>query len=817
MPLTGHFPTDVLRSARSLLRTPGFALAAVLTLALGIGATAAMFTVVNAVLLRPLPFQRPESRVMIWSRWVGFDKTWVSEAEVMDYRALATSFRQVAAWSSGQGNLTGDGEAVRVGMATVTANTFATLGAAPVLGRDFRSEEERTGADAVAVISHGLWQRRYGGDPQAVGRTIALDGVSRQVVGVMPRGFQLPTDFGEDVAEPTEVWVPLLLNAETPVRGNHGLYAAAELAPGVTPARANAELRTLAANLTREGLYPEAMRFVPLAVPLPDEITGAVRPALLMLFGAVGFLLLIACANVANLLLARAEARQREIAVRTALGAGQGRLLAQLFAESLALALPSAALGLLLAGAGLRLLFASGATMLPRVAEAGIDGRVLAFTAAVGLGTTFLFSLAPALRALRLNLTESLRDGGPNATGGGRRQRLRALLVVAEMALSVVLLLGAGLMLRSLWALQHVDLGFAPEGVLTARLSLPETGYATPERVTSFYRQVLERVRSLPGVTRAGLIRSLPLGAQIGDWGLTIEGYEPPPGTHAKGDWQVATDGALEALGERLLRGRSFTAADTADAEQVALVNETMAATYWPGADPLGRRMRMGGPERPWMTVVGIVQNVRHNGIRAPIKEKFYRPHAQFQLSRGRPIRGMAVVVKTAGDPLALAGPLRAAVRELDPNVPVAAVRPMTDVVAAALETPRLAGVLLGLFAALALVLSAVGIYGVLSYAVSQRTQEIGIRVAIGADQGRVLRLVLGGGLRLSLAGVALGSAAALALGRLLASQLHEVRPHDPLTFVTVPLLLLGIALAASYVPARRAARVDPIAALRAE
>ncbi len=386
MPPTGHFPTDALRGARSLLRTPGFALAAILTLALGIGATAAMFTVVDAVLLCPLPYQRPESRVMIWSRWVGFDKTWVSEAEVMDYRALATSFRRVAAWSSGQGNLTGDGEAVRVGVATVTANTFATLGAEPALGRDFRPEEERTGADAVAVISHGLWQRRHGGDAQTVGRTIVLDGVSRQVVG----------------------------------------YAAADLAPGVTPARANAELRTLAANLTREGLYPEAMRFVPLAVSLPDEIAGALRPALLMLFGAVGFLLLIACANVANLLLARAEARQREIAVRRALGAGQGRLLAQLFAESLVLALPSAALGLLLAGAGLRLLFASGAPLLPRVAEAAIDGRVLAFTAAVSLGTTFLFSLAPALRALRLNLTESLRDGGPNASGGGRGQRLRA-------------------------------------------------------------------------------------------------------------------------------------------------------------------------------------------------------------------------------------------------------------------------------------------------------------------------------------------------------------------------------------------------------
>jgi predicted permease len=385
------------------------------------------------------------------------------------------------------------------------------------------------------------------------------------------------------------------------------------------------------------------------------------------------------------------------------------------------------------------------------------------------------------------------------------------------MALSVVLLMGAGLMLRSLWALQRVDLGFVPEGVLTARLSLPEAGYATPDEVAGFYRQVLERVRALPGVTQAGLIRSLPLGAQIGDWGLMVEGYDPPPGTHAKGDWQVATDGALEALGERVLRGRAFTAADTADAEQVGLVNETMARTYWPAGDPLGRRFRQGGPERPWVIVVGIVKDVRHNGISAPIKEKFYRPHAQFPRSTGRPMRGMTLVVKTAGEPLVLAGPVRAALHEIDAAVPVAAVRPMTDVVAASLETPRLAGVLLGLFAALALVLSAVGIYGVLSYVVSQRTQEIGIRVAIGADQGRVVRLILGNGLRLSLAGLAIGVAASLALGRLLASQLHQVKPHDPLTFAVVPLLLLAIALAASYLPARRASRVDPIAALRAE
>jgi len=390
--------------------------------------------------------------------------------------------------------------------------------------------------------------------------------------------------------------------------------------------------------------------------------------------------------------------------------------------------------------------------------------------------------------------------------------------VVAEMALSVVLLLGAGLMLRSLWGLQHIDLGFAPAGVLTARLSVSQAGDPQPERVVAFYREVLERARALPGVQHAGLVRALPLGAQIGDWGLDVDGFVETPGRNAKGDWQVVSDGALEALGERLLRGRSFDARDTAETEQVGLVNETMARTYWPGQDPIGGRFRMGAREtRPWVTVVGIVADVRHNGVTAPIKEKFYRPHAQFPRSTGRPMRGMTLVVKTAEEPLVLAAPVRAALHEIDAAVPVAAVRPMTDVVAASLETPRLAGILLGLFAALALVLSAVGIYGVLSYVVSQRTQEIGIRVAIGADQGRVVRLILGSGLRLSLAGLAIGVAASLALGGLLASQLHQVKPHDPLTFAVVPLLLLGIALAASYLPARRASRVDPIAALRAE
>jgi predicted permease len=807
---------DVAQAVRALGRAPGFAAAAISTLALGIGANAAMFSVVSTVLLAPLPYDRPETRVMIWSRWTGFDKTWLSEAEVMDYRRHCPSLRQVAAWSSERANLTGDGEPVRVGLAQVTANVFATLGAAPLIGRTFTPEEDRPGGEPVVVISHGLWQRRYGTAEGVLGRTILVDGTSRRVVGVMRPGFRLPTDFGEDAAEPTELWVPLALTGEE--RGDHGLYGAAELMPGATAATATAELRDLTARLTREGLYSEAMRFTAFAVPVKDDILGRVGPALRLLLGAVAFILLIACANVANLLLVRAETRQRELAVRAALGAGRTRVALQLVAEVLVLAVPGALGGLLLAHWGLRLFAATAASSIPRAGSVAIDGRVLAFTAAVAMAAALLSGLAPVFRGLRPSLAESLREAGPSATVSGRRQWLRGLLVVAEMSLSVVLLLGAGLMLRSLWALQHVDLGFTPRGVLTARLSVSQAGGGDPERVVGFYRQVLERVRALPGVEHAGLVRSLPLGAQIGDWGVDVDGFVETPGRSAQGDWQVVSDGAIEALGERLVRGRTFDARDATETEQVGLVNETMARKYWPGRDAISGRFRMGSREAaPWVTVVGIVADVRHNGVVAPIKEKFYRPHAQFHRSTGFAPVSMSLVVRTAGDPLALAAPLRAAVREVDPLVPVSTVRPMNEIVADSMATPRLAGALLALFATVALVLSAVGIYGVLSHVVARRRQEIGIRMAIGAEPWQVLRLVLSQGVRLSAAGVGLGTLGALGLTRGLGGLLHDVRPHDPLTFALVPVLLTGVALLASFVPARRATRVDPVASLRSE
>ena len=813
------FVADVRFAWRGLRRSPGFAVAAILTLALGMGATTAIFSVIRAVLMSPLPYAQPERRVMVWSRWKDFPKTWVAVGEVADYRRAIPSFASVAAWEIDQANLTGGGDPVRVGVAGVTANTFETLGARPQLGRGFTDAEDRPGGPPVIVLGYGVWQNRFGGDPGVVDRVVELDGVARRVVGVMPRGFALPTDFTEDAAEPTQVYVPDQVDFSQGDHGNHGYYAAATLAPGATASRATAELKALTAASTRAGLYPEAMRFDAFAVPVEEEIRGGARRALVLVFGAVGFLLLMACANVANLLLARAEGRQREIAVRAAIGAGKGRLIRQLLTESLVLAGAGGTLGLLLAWAGVKIIAAKGAAGLPALAPIGIHPRMLLFAAALTLLTTLLFGFAPALQTLRLNLTESLRDGSANASAGLRRQSLRAGLAGVQMALAVVLLLGAGLMLRTLDALLHVDLGFQPEHVLTLQLRPPEASYKAPESVVAFYRALLDRVRGLPGVRAAGLVRSLPLAASIGDWGLDIEGFVESPGNNAKGDWQVVSDGAFEALGERLVRGRTFTAGDTAEALPVAVVNETLARTYWPGQDPIGKRMRMGSATtRPWMTVVGLVRDERHNGVTAAIKEKFFVPYAQFpRAHEGDAARGMTLVLRVAGEPMRLVNPIRAEVRALDPRLPVANVRLMTDVVDASMATPRLTGTLLTIFAGLALVLAAVGVAGVLAYLVSRRRREIGIRMALGASRANVLALILRRGVLYAGVGIAAGVAVALFLTRLMEGLLFGVAPRDPLTFVAVSAILLVIAALASLVPALRAARVDPLEALRSE
>ena len=806
---------DLRFGARSMRRNPAFATIAILTLALGIGANAAIFSVVNAVLLRPLPWGDPDRAVMIWSKWTAFDKTWMAEGEILDYRRRSQTLTSIGGWSDGQINITGDGEPERVPAGSVTANLFSVLGVEPVLGRSFTPAEDVPNGPDLVVIGHGLWTRRYAADPSIVGRSIHLNGRPYQVVGVMPRDFVLPTDF--ENPSPSQLWTPLQIDPATADHGNHGLYAAGRLKAGATVEQAAGELHTIAEAWTREGLYPVQMQYDAVVLSLTEEVVGGVRRAILLLLGAVGFLLLIACANVANLLLARAEARQREMAVRSALGAGGWRLVRQLLTESIVLTGIAAATGLLLAFAAVRYVAWWNPANIPRVETVTLDARVLGFTAIVALVTSIVFSLVPALRARRVDLTDSLKDG-QTTSGGGARQRFRNALVVVEMALAVVLLVGAGLMLRSLWSLQQVRLGFDPANVLTMRLSLPQASYEQPQQVVLFYDRAVAAVRSLPGVQVAGAVRALPLASTIGDFGLRIEGYVPPPGTNAKGDWQIATDGYLEAIGERVIRGRSISRDDRSETQLVALINEDMARRYWAGQDPIGRRFKIGGdPSRPFVTVVGIVGDVRHNDLTGVVKEKFYVPHTQWHKSVGNAIRSMNLVVKTAGDPMALAAPVRQEIRKLDPNLPVADIRAMEDVVGATLSTPRFTGMLLLVFAVLAVALSAIGIYGVLSYVVSRRTREIGIRVAIGAGRMQVLRMVLGQGIALTMTGVAIGIAVAIWTSTLMRDLLHGVRPGDPVTFAAVGLVLAVVAILASLVPALRATRVDPVVALKTE
>jgi putative ABC transport system permease protein len=670
----------------------------------------------------------------------------------------------------------------------------------------------------VAVLGYRLWQARYGGDPGIVGGKVLLNDVPHEVVGVMREGFRLPTDFTEHAAEPTELWRAIQFDMSSLQRGSHGYYGAAVLAPGQTAATATEELRSLTRRMTEQGLYPEAMRFTAFAVPVDEEIRGGVRPALWVLMGAVAFLLLIACSNVANLLLVRGDARLRELALRTAVGAGPGRLVRQMITESLLLATGGAVLGLGLAAAGLRTLVAVDPTSLPPLAPVALDGTVVLFTLGLGVLTTMVFGLLPALRTLGLNLVDALREGSQQATVGGGRQRLRSALVVAEVALAVVLVIGAGLMLRSLSALGRIDLGFNPDRVLTMRLSVPTTRYDTPEKVVVFYRELMARVRALSGVEAAGVVRVLPLATSIGDYGLDVEGYVETPGASAKGDWQIVSDGAFEAMGTRLVRGRWFNPTDTTESQPVAVVNETLARPYFRDGAAVGGRLRVGRMQNPWAVVVGIVADERHNGVTGLVKEKFYIPHSQWHVvTGGNLVRNAFVVVRTIGDPMALAGPVRGEVRALDPTLPVASVRPMSEVVAASLATPRLTGFLLGTFAAIALLLAAVGIYGVLAYLVARRTHEIGIRLAIGADRGQVVRMILGQGMTLTALGLVAGILGAVALTRSLNSVLYEVTPSDPWTYVAVALMLLAVAALASALPAIRAARVNPLTALRSE
>jgi putative ABC transport system permease protein len=802
-----------LRYGLRMLRTrPGFTLVAALTLALGIGANTAIFSVVNAVVLRPLPYPDPERLVMLWGTNArdGNQQQPASYAEFNDWKNQARSFSALAgaspAWTF---TLTGGGEPEQIQGLYVSANLFPMLGVTPARGRAFLPEEDRTGGPPVVIVSQGLWQRRFGGDPNVIGKTLTLGGNSLTIVGIMPSGFQ----FLEPEAE---VWVPLAQNQfANNARVVRLLSVIGRLKDDVKPEQASAELATIARQL--ETQYPNTNTGVGLRlVALHEQVTGKVRPALLLLFGAVGLVLLIACANVANLMLVRSAARRKEIAVRAALGAGRLRLIRQLLTESIALSVLGGAGGVLLAAWGVDLLLAMSPIQLPRYHKIGIDAAVLGFTLAATVVTGIVFGLAPAWQAAQLDLHAALKEGGRGAMADAGQRRLSNLLVIAETAMALVLLISAGLLLRSFVRLLEVDPGFATENVLTMQVGLPNATYSQPGQRIAFYQQLEERLKALPEVQAVGLVTRLPLLAALNNVTsfLTIEGRPVPAGQRPEIDFRRASTGYFQAMGIPLLSGRLVREEDVTKNTGAVLINEAMAKRFWPGEDPIGKRISTAtgtGQNTRWQTIVGVVGNVRHLGLDIePRPEIYYHTNTL-------PPFGPVLVIRTTSDPKNLIAAARTKVRELDRDLPISNINTMEQLVAQSVAQRRFGMLLLGIFAALALALAGIGIYGVMSYTVAERTPEIGIRMALGASRRDVLRMVIGQGMALSVAGIALGLAAAVALTRLMASWLFGVSATDPLTFATIALLLAAVALAACYLPARRATRVDPMVALRDE
>ena len=815
---------DVRFAARALRRRPGLALVASFTLAVGIGAAATLFGVVRAALLAPLPYGDAGRVVSVWSAWKGFDQTWLSYDEFEGYRAGVRAFADVALFSDGAATFTdGAGDPERVRTASVTANLFHVLGVSPVLGRGFTAEEDRPNGPSVVVLGYDLWQRRFGGDPAVLGRAVQVGGRASTIVGVMPAGFRLPVDYG--AAGPTRAWFPLATDATqeggtpgpafNPNGGNHGYYGVARLAPGATVAEADAGMAAVLRRAQADGSFDAPPQFRAYAVPVAEQVTGRVRPVVLVTFAAVGLILLIACANVAGLLLVRGEQRRRELAVRVALGVGKPRLLRLLATESLLLAAAGGAAGAGLAALGAWAVRHAAPAGLARVADTRVDGGVLLFAVGAAALSAVLAGLLPALQGVRVAPALTLREGGRAATAGAARLRWQRALVVAEVALAVVLVAGAGLMVRSVRNLFATEAGFRAEGVLTMRLSTPSPWYPDSLRVAGFWDELQRRVTAVPGVEAVGAVRQLPLTSEMGDWGLTVEGYTPPPGEGTPGDWQVVTPGYFEAMGMRPRAGRTFDARDGMRAPLAMVVNRRFAERYLAGRDPLGARVRVGGSDSGLVyAVVGVVDDVRHNALTAEVKPQFYAPLAQYARAPGNTARSMTLAVHTAGDPAALAPAVRAVVRGLDPRLPISDVRTMDAVVASSIAEPRFAMGLLSLFGGLALALSAVGIFGVVSQVVAARTYEFGIRAALGAVPRQLVALGLRSGARQAALGLGIGVALALALTRVLKAFLHGVAPGDPLTFAGVVVVTGAVALAASAGPARRAARADPAAVL---
>jgi putative ABC transport system permease protein len=798
---------DLRFGLRMLLKNPGFTLIAVFTLALGIGANTAIFSVVNAVLLRPLPFAEPERVMWLWDTQPQLPTAPASLPDFLDWKDQNRSFEYLAAFQSGSMFLDAGDGTVDTPAGLVIPEMFPLFRVSPILGRTFTAEEILPGRTRVVVLSYALWQNRFGSDPNVIGRTTQLSGAPHTIIGVMPEGFSFPNN--------AEFWRPLAIDPKQLDRGPHYLRVVGRLKSGVTQAQAQAEMSALSARLAQQ--YPEKIAGHGVKLePLRDVIVGDIGTPLYILLGAVGFVLLIACANVANLLLARVGVRQKEIAVRAALGATRLRIVRQLLTESILLAVGGGAAGLLSAIWGVHWLVSFGPDTIPRMREIAVDPRMAAFTLLISVATGVLFGLAPALQASRPGLADALKESA-RASAGVHRNRLRSALVISEVALSLVLLIGAGLMIRSFAILSQVDPGFNAARVLTMGVTLLRSKYPEDERVAQFFSQLLEQAATTPGVASAAAVSGLPLaGDNTSDY-FTVEG-RPPIAREARPltEYRIVTPRYFESMGIPLLAGRDFAATDTKQAPNVVIINQAFAERHFAGENPIGQRISLQGQERDPLQIIGVVGNVRHFGLDAPPVPEAFVPFLQDPLSKTYQ-RSLTIVARTESNPAAVAGSLRTALTALDKSLPVYALKPMTEYLRDSLMRRRFNLILLSVFGGVALVLAAVGIYGVISYGVTQRTHEIGIRLALGAQTRDVLTLVVRQGTMLALGGVALGLLAALALTRLMKTLLFGVSVTDPLTFAAIALLLISVAFLACWLPARRATKVDPMTALRHE
>jgi putative ABC transport system permease protein len=811
---------DLRYGMRMLLNKPGFAAVAVITLALGIGANTAIFSVVNAVLLRPLPYREPGKLVRVYTEFptMSLRKFWMSAPEFLDIQREAGSWESIGAWTTGGRNIATTDQPIRVNAALITRGLIEALGVQPAKGRNFTPEEDRNGGPLTALISDGLWRRAFGKQDDIVGKEIQINSQPATVIGVMPPGYVFPPGSND----PAEVWLPLQFDPANPGgRGGHFLYIIGRLKPDVRIEQARSEIESLMAGWKSENRaqhLPNPENHPILMVPLHEDVVGSARPAVLMLLGAVGFVLLIACVNVANLLLARAEARRREFAIRLALGAGRNRLIRQFLAEGMILVALGAIAGVVLAKVGLGLVLAASPDSIPRTGEIGIDPAVLAFTLGVSLLSVVVFAMAPLLQLRHRDLATTLRGTGQRTSGGGSSHRLRKTLVVAEIALAVIPVIGSGLMIRAFWKLRQVGVGFDPRGVTAFSLQLPATRYQNKDRLR-FANQLEERLAALPGVKYASMASGLPPLRPINANDTDIEDYQATPDGPAENVdyWNAVGEDYFKTMGIRTLEGRTFEASDRNDsAQKVMVINQAMARRFWQGS-PIGRRVNPAFNTPPvWFTVVGVVEDTKNMGVDKPAGTELY--FFQPQTAATGVNTRMSFVVRAQGASAgAVASGIRSVVNDLDPSVPVYQLQTMSDVVADSLVRPRFLSLLLGSFSVIALSLAAIGIYGVMAYSVTQRTQEIGVRVALGATTGNVLSMVVREGLTMTAIGLAAGLTGALLLTRVMASLLFQVSATDPLTFVLVGIGLTIVGLLACFVPARRAAKVDPMVALRYE